>query len=110
MCSEVDSSLCILGPPFMNGLPGSWMCLVVDGQELIHRQMGIFLSRGERCMAQHLLDGSQVCSFIKEMRRKRMSQRVGADGAAGQSTGVTGDDTGHASGRQPSPTGVTEQR
>jgi hypothetical protein len=48
------------------------MGLIVDCQQLIGREMRILLRGIERRMSQHLLNGAQVGSFIKEMRGKRM--------------------------------------
>jgi hypothetical protein len=54
------------------------MSPVVDGQQLIHRDMGVTLRRAQRSMAKHLLDGAQICTFVQQVRCKRMPQRMGA--------------------------------
>jgi hypothetical protein len=42
-------------------------------------QMGIDLSRQYRYVSKKLLNGTEVCAILQQMRRKTMSQHVGMD-------------------------------
>ena len=52
---------------------------IVDLLELRRGQMRIDLRRGQRLMAEQLLDASQVGAIIEHVSRKAMAQRMGAD-------------------------------
>jgi hypothetical protein len=52
------------------------MSPVVNGQQLIGRDMRIALSRTERGVPQHFLDRAQICTFVKQVRCKGMAQDV----------------------------------
>ena len=55
------------------------MRLVVDLDQLLHRNVCINLRRRETRVAQQLLYVGQVCATVEQVRRKRMSQRMRAD-------------------------------
>lgn len=42
--------------------------------------MCVDLSRGDRCMSQHLLYGAQVCATLYQVRGKGVAESVRADG------------------------------
>ena len=52
------------------------MSAVVNGQQLIRRDMCIALRRTERRVPQHFLDRAQIRTFVKQVRRKGMAQGV----------------------------------
>src|SRR5215213_4593825 len=55
------------------------MRLVVDLDQLLHRNMCIDLRGGEPRMTQQFLDVAQVCAAVEQVRGKGMTQRVGTD-------------------------------
>src|SRR6185369_9324191 len=55
------------------------MRLVVDLDQLLHRNVCVNLRRRETRVAQQLLDVAQVCAAVEQVRRKRMSESVWTD-------------------------------
>src|SRR5215831_1152428 len=77
-----SSFLAVFGHANLHGAAGSRVSLVVQGKELVHRDMRIFLRSAKRGMPQHFLDRSQVRSLVEKVRSKRMAQDMRAYGAA----------------------------
>ena len=69
---------------------------VVNFQQTVSRQVRVLLCRGERHMSQHLLNRSQVCSLVEEVGSERMAERMGANRARGETTGMFHHDPIHA--------------
>ena len=55
------------------------MRLVVDLDQLLHRDVCVNLRSRETRVAQELLDVAQVCAAVEQVRRKRVSQGVWTD-------------------------------
>ena len=55
------------------------MRLVVNLDQLLHRNMSVDLRRREPRMAQQLLNVAQVGAAVEQVRSKRMPQRVRTD-------------------------------
>ena len=55
------------------------MRLVVDLDQLLHRNVCINLRRRQARVAQQFLYVTQVCATVEQVRRERMSQRVRTD-------------------------------
>jgi len=48
------------------------MGTVVHLQQAVRRQVGVFLRRGERGVAQHFLDRAEVRALIEQVSRERV--------------------------------------
>lgn len=83
--------------------------MVIDGQELVGGQMRVFLCRAERGVSQQFLNRTQVRAFVEQVGRIGMTERMGADRAACQATGVAGDETGDTARGQTASTVVEKQ-
>src|SRR5215510_4748691 len=81
---DISSSLNVFSQTYSWGPARSRMGFVVQGEELVHGDMCIFLCGAERGMSQHFLDRPQVCSLVEEVCSKRMPQRMWADRASGE--------------------------
>ena len=55
------------------------MRLVIDIHKVRYVQMGVFLRRRQRCVAEELLNDPEVGACLQEMRREGMPEGVGAD-------------------------------
>jgi hypothetical protein len=55
------------------------MRAVVHLEHLLHRELGVFLRRGEAFVPQHFLDGFQVGALSQQVSAERVSQGVGMD-------------------------------
>ena len=71
------------------------MSLIIDGQQLVRREMRVFLRGVERRVAQHFLNGAQIGAFVKKVSGKRMPERMRAHGSAEKTTGIFCHDSRH---------------
>ena len=53
------------------------MSAVVNGQQLIRRDMCIALSRAERSVTQHFLDGPEIGPRLDHVRCRRVTKHMG---------------------------------
>ena len=80
------------------------MGTVVHLQQVVRRQVGVFLRRRERGVAEHFLDRAEVSSLIQQMSREGVAQRVRAHASPAQSTGIFLHDPFYAArGQAPAP-------
>ena len=61
------------------GLHGPGVGLAVDILDLLVHQAGVYLGGRDVRVAQHLLDGTQVCPILQQMGGEGMAQGVGRD-------------------------------
>ena len=52
------------------------MRLVINFQHVLHGQLRIALGCRKTLMAEHFLDGTQVCAFFEHVRAEGVAQRV----------------------------------
>src|SRR5439155_9588735 len=85
--------------------------LVVGLHQPVERHVRVALGRGQRRVAEQLLDRAQVRAAIQEMGREGMAERVGRRRRE-VLKGLTflRDDPLHAAGRQPPPASVSKDR
>ncbi len=46
---------------------GPWMCLVIDFQNFLHRELGVSLGGGETFVTEKLLDGPKIGPFLEHV-------------------------------------------
>lgn len=83
---------------------------VIGRQELICREMRIFLRRRERGVPQHFLNGPEIGPFIQEMRGIRMPQRMRADRPARKAAGIPRDHPSHTACRESAAAMIDKER
>lgn len=49
---------------------------VINLDQMFHGELGVTLRGREAFVAEHLLNGPQVCAFFEQMRAERMAKRV----------------------------------
>src|SRR3989449_6043713 len=85
--------------------------LVVGLHQPVERDVGVALGRGQRGVAEQLLDRAQVRAAVQEVGREGMAERVRRDRReALEGLAFLRDDALHAAGRQPPAAPVAEQR
>src|SRR5207302_8138422 len=55
------------------------MCLVVDGENMLHGELGVALGCGQPLVAEHFLNRAQVGAFLQHVGTESVSQSVRVD-------------------------------
>src|SRR5215472_3333986 len=79
------------------------MGLIVNLQNMLHRELRVALRGGEALVSEQFLDGAQVCAFFQHVRAERVAQRVRMHvGGKALGDGDLLDDASNASGSKAS--------
>ena len=55
------------------------MRLIVYAEQMLHRELSVTLCSREALVAEHLLDGAQVCTFLKHVCTESVAECVRVD-------------------------------
>jgi hypothetical protein len=86
------------------------MGLIVHMEHVFDGELGVALRGGEALVAEHLLDGAQVSTFLEHVGAEGVAQGVGMDiGGKSFGDGNLLDDAAHAAGGEAASALVDEQ-